>query len=161
MKQSRNQKIDMFRIVCKDHGIKVTPQRLEIFLEVIAANDHPSAEEIFRRVQKKLPTVSLDTVYRTLSTFDEQGLIAKVHFLDDKTRFDPNTQQHHHMICVKCGSIRDFAWPEIDAVSLPLEVEGWGKVSDRQVLVRGECSRCSDKIDRQDGKDAETSTNDS
>lgn len=151
----------MFRTVCKEHAIKVTPQRLEIFLEVISANDHPSAEEIFRRVQKRLPTVSLDTVYRTLSTFDEQGLIAKVHFLDDKTRFDPNTQQHHHMSCIKCGSITDFVWPEIDAMSLPSEVEGWGKVSDRHVLVRGVCSRCADKIDRGDGKDADTSPNDS
>jgi Fur family peroxide stress response transcriptional regulator len=151
----------MFRKVCKEHGIKVTPQRLEIFLEVIAASDHPSAEEIFRRVQKKLPTVSLDTVYRTLTTFDEQGLIAKVHFLDDKIRFDPNTQQHHHMICIICGTIMDFAWPKIDAMTLPSEVEGWGTVNERQLLLRGVCSHCLHKINHQNGKDNNDSTDDS
>lgn len=161
MKQSRNQKIELFRNVCKKHGIKVTPQRLEIFLQVIAANNHPSAEEVFRRVQKKLPTVSLDTVYRTLTTFNEQGLIAKVHFLDDKTRFDPNTQQHHHTICIECGTIMDFAWPEIDAMTLPSELGGWGKVSERQLLVRGVCSRCLHKIDHQNGCDNNDGTGDS
>ena len=138
----REKKIELFRKVCKKQGIKVTPQRLEIFLEVIDADDHPSAEDLFRRVRRRMPTISLDTVYRTLGTFDQQGLIAKIHFLEDKARFDPNTNHHHHVVCTKCKSVTDFYWPEIDAVGLPPQTEGWGRVDSKHVQLNGLCSKC-------------------
>lgn len=122
--------------------MKVTPQRLEIFLQMMAADDHPSAEDIFRRVRTRMPTISLDTVYRTLNSFDRQGLIAKVNFFEDRARFDPNTDHHHHLICSKCKSVMDFYWPDIDAFRLPPEIEGWGRVDGKHVQVRGVCAKC-------------------
>jgi Fur family peroxide stress response transcriptional regulator len=142
LKSLREKRIELFRKVCKEQGIKVTPQRLEIFLEVMDADDHPSAEDLFRRVRRRMPTITLDTVYRTLSTFDKQGLIAKVHLFEDKTRFDPNTNRHHHLVCTKCRSVMDFYWPAIDAVGLPPEAAGWGKAESKHVQVRGLCSKC-------------------
>lgn len=142
MQNFREEKIELFRRVCKERNIKVTPQRLEIFLVVVDAEDHPSAEDVLKRVRKKLPTVSLDTVYRTLSTFEQLGLIAKVSFLEGKTRFDPNTKHHHHLVCTKCKKVKDFAWHEIDEIKLPPEAEGWGEVKRKVVEVRGICSEC-------------------
>ena len=138
-------KIELFRTVCRAHGVKVTHQRLEIFREIMAAGDHPSAEDVFRRVRKRIPTISLDTVYRTLNTFDRQGLIAKINFIEERARFDPNTDSHHHLICSECGNITDFYWPQMDAFRLPAETEAWGRVDDRHVQILGVCAKCLSK----------------
>ena len=80
-----NDKIKIFEEFCKAKGLKVTYQRLEIFNILANSYDHPSAEDIYKKVKPKIPTISFDTVYRTLALFDSYGLIAKVQYLDDKT----------------------------------------------------------------------------
>ena len=64
--------------ICRDHGLKLTHQRMEIFRELASSSEHPSAEKIYKRLLSKFPTLSLDTVYRTLITFEKIGLIARV-----------------------------------------------------------------------------------
>ncbi len=145
--QLREKRIESFRRVCRDQGLKVTPQRLEIFPEVISAHYHPSAEDIFKRVMHKLPMISLDIVYRTLTTFDQLGLIVRVHFLEDRTRFDPNTTPHRHLVCTRWKGVTDFDRPEIDAVGLPSEAMGWGHVNARHVQIRGVCAKCLSALD--------------
>ena len=86
--------------------MKITTQRLGVFLIVERAQDHPSALDVYKRIKSRHPTTSHDTVYRTLDTFAEWGLIDKVEYLDAKIRFDPNVKPHHHFICTECGSIR-------------------------------------------------------
>jgi len=146
-RDDRGLQVEQFRKVCRENGIKVTPQRLEVFLEILGATDHPSAEEVFRRVRRKLPMISLDTVYRTLTTFDELGLIATLRSLEDRSRFDPNTREHHHVVCTGCKRVMDIFWPEIDALSMPPQVEDWGRVETKHVLLRGTCSTCLLKIE--------------
>jgi Fur family peroxide stress response transcriptional regulator len=135
-------KISILKRTCLEHGIKLTHQRIEIFLEVTMAKDHPSAEDIFKRVRMKLPTISLDTVYRTLTTFDRCGLISKAPIFDDRTRFDPNTEHHHHMVCVKCKDIKDFEWPDFEEAPLPAECKDWSKIETKHVQIRGVCPKC-------------------
>ncbi len=140
--ENRKTQISEFRSVCKQHGIKVTPQRIEIFLTVISSRDHPSAEDVFHAVRKQLPTISLDTVYRTLNTLAEYGLLAKVYIIHDRTRFDPNVTYHHHLVCTRCGKITDFEWHELDAVPLPSVVSSWGRPENKHLQVLGICSKC-------------------
>ena len=144
-KKAREKKISFLRSICKQHRIKVTPQRMEVFLEIIEATDHPSAEQVYERVRTRLPTISLDTVYRTLSTYDRIGLISKVYFVDDKTRFDPNTMHHHHLVCTICKDVMDFQWPELDEARLPPETESWGEPSTKLLQIMGICSNCLSK----------------
>lgn len=141
--QSPEEQFRLFRTLCKEKGIKVTPQRLEIFRTVIAADDHPSAEDVYELVRKNLPAVSLDTVYRTLATFEICGIISRVSFCEDKTRFDPNTKPHHHLFCTVCKSITDFYWASFDEAYLPPEIPEWGHPETRHVQIRGICSRCA------------------
>lgn len=141
--ESRKEKIALFRKVCRENGIKGTPQRLEIFLEIMGAADHPSAEEIYERVRLRLPTVSLDTVYRTLTTLERCGLISRMRSLSERTRFDPNTEVHHHLVCRVCDSVRDFYWPEFDEMDLPPEVKDWGRIEVRHVRLTGTCAECA------------------
>ena len=69
------QQLDDLKQICDAAGIKLTHQRIEIFKELMAANDHPGAELIHQRLQKRLPTIAIDTIYRTLSTFEELGIV--------------------------------------------------------------------------------------
>jgi len=125
-----------------DKGLKLTHQRLEILNVLTAAKDHPSAETIWERVKKRAPTVSLDTVYRTLGTFEAHGLAQRIPVEGDQARYDGDISQHHHLVCLKCRSIEDFDWPQFDISSLPQKALEWGRVVDAQVIVRGECEKC-------------------
>ncbi|MEA3546759.1 MAG: Fur family transcriptional regulator, partial [Thermodesulfobacteriota bacterium] len=99
-----------FEQACRAAGLKLTHQRLEIFRELAISTDHPSAETLYKRLKKRLPTISLDTIYRTLSTLEEKKLIKRVQTLENQARFEAQMTQHHHLICDKCKQIIDFQW---------------------------------------------------
>ena len=91
----------------KKLGLKLTPQRLAI-IEYLDGNEiHPSAEDIYREVSKRFPTMSFATVYNTLEALRQRGSIAELTIDQGKKRFDPNTELHHHIICTKCKRIED------------------------------------------------------
>ncbi len=137
--------LEQFRLLCQKHGIKLTYQRLEIFRVLLSSTDHPTAEEIYARVKEKVPTISLDTIYRTLTTFEELGLVKRFYLFDDKARFDPNTKPHFHLICTKCQKILDFYWPEIKNIKIPDQVKKWGKINQLYLEFRGVCRQCQKK----------------
>lgn len=104
-------------------GIKLTPQRIAI-LEYLDGNiEHPSAEEIYREVSKKFPTMSFATVYNTLQTLRERGCILELTIDPEKKRFDPNTEPHHHLICVKCKRIVDIHGDYMLPIGGPQKIE--------------------------------------
>ncbi|MDX9755549.1 MAG: transcriptional repressor [bacterium] len=131
-----------FHALCKECDLKVTHQRVEIFRALLQTIDHPTAEEVFKRIRDKLPTISIDTVYRTLALFEEHNLIARVQCLSDKGRFDPNMDKHHHFICMQCKKICDFYWEAFDTLTLPPEVAAFGTVILEKVELRGICAAC-------------------
>lgn len=135
--------VENFRKVCREHRIKVTPQRLEIYRVALHSKEHPSAEDIYHVVRAKLPTISLDTVYRTLSSLERWGLLFKVAVVDDKSRFDANMTPHHHIICTECNSVMDFRWPEFDQLQLPESVREWGDLKLKASQMVGVCAKCS------------------
>jgi len=130
-----------FRELFRKHGLKLTQQRLEILRAVREDGGHPSAEEVYRRVRPSLPTVSLDTVYRALELFARLGIISRVEILDDRSRFEPKSSPHHHLVCVLCRSIEDFSSPEADRI-VPQEAGRWGKVLSNHLELRGICRAC-------------------
>ena len=133
--------LDSIRRLFREHKLKLTQQRLEILRAVRESGDHPSAEEVYRRVRPVLPTVSLDTVYRSLMMFERIGAISRVEILDDRTRFEPKTDPHHHLVCVVCRGIEDFPCPEADRIKPPAAGK-WGKVLSNHLELRGVCRAC-------------------
>lgn len=117
-----------------------------IFDEVARSCDHPDAETIFESVRKKVPTVSLDTVYRTLWMLNAMGLITTVGPPREKVRFDANVTPHHHFVCSRCGAARDVNYPEFDALKAPEELKGIGSVEAIRVELRGVCQRCAEQM---------------
>jgi Fur family peroxide stress response transcriptional regulator len=137
-----------FEEVCKQSGLRLTHQRLEIFRELAHDEKHPSAEDIFKRIKRRIPTVSFDTVYRTLSTFERCGIIKRVHILDDRGRFDANLKGHHHLVCTRCKRITDFYWPNFDKMDIPGAVGAWGKIKTKHAELRGLCQECAGKKEK-------------
>lgn len=137
------QKLRDFEQDCRNVGLKLTHQRLEIFRELAVAFDHPSAETLYKRLRKRMPTLSLDTVYRTLTTFEKHHLITKVETVESQARFEADMDRHHHAICRQCGAITDFSWSSFDAVQLPKEISGWGQVDKKNITLYGICGKCA------------------
>lgn len=126
-------------------GVKLTYQRLEIFREVAKSEDHPDAETIFKSVRRRIPTVSLDTVYRTLWLLLDLGQLIALGSPHERMKFDANISPHHHFTCTKCGVTRDFYIEGFDSLKISEAVKTLGSVEVAQLEVRGICLRCSKK----------------
>ena len=146
-KQVIQQRLAQFQDVAKKAGVKLTHQRLEIFRVVASSEEHPSAEAVYNEVREYMPTVSLDTVYRTLWLLTDLGLLATVAPRESSMRFDANLTHHHHFRCVRCGLLRDFDSDELDALSVPDAVKRFGQVVSTNVEIRGICPECAKASD--------------
>ena len=136
------QRLDHLKAVAKKAGVKLTHQRLEIFRELAATDEHPDADTVFRAVQQRMPTVSVDTVYRTLWMLHDLGLVTTLGPERNGVRFDANLDQHHHYVCVRCGLVRDFESAGLNAMRVPDAVKEFGSIADAHVEVRGVCTNC-------------------
>ena len=139
------QRFNHLKSVCRQAGMRVTHQRLEIFREVANTGEHPNAEQVFQGVRERLPTVSLDTVYRTLWVLVDLGLIKTMSPGRRRTRFDANLDPHHHFVCIRCGYTRDFYSEDFNALIPPDSVQEYGDIQQTQVVVSGMCNRCSNE----------------
>lgn len=138
----RDEQLAHWTATARAAGVKLTHQRLEIFRELAGNLDHPDVESLYQAVRQRVPTVSLDTVYRTIWTLHELGLVATLGPRRDAIRFDVNLEPHHHYVCVRCGLVRDLGADELDAVRVPDAVRALGGVLEARVEIRGVCARC-------------------
>lgn len=133
---------DSLHLALRARGQRVTPQRLMIATAVREMDRHATAEQVFTEVASRMPGVSLPTVYATLDLLEELGLVRRVATEGGTTVYDPRTEQHHHMICRRCGAIADVDAP-VDHVSLMSAARGAGFDPDEaQVVIRGLCAPC-------------------
>lgn len=134
--------MDFFRSKCREHNLKLTPQRIVIFKELHKSKDHPSAEVLYKRVKKIIPDISLDTVNRTLLTFSKIGIVNIVEGYGDARRYDPDRTSHHHFRCVNCHSIIDFDYKPYDDIIIPGDIQKKHTVFNKKVLLEGYCHKC-------------------
>lgn len=126
----------------RQKGMKITPQRRLLCSLVVNAHDHPTVETLHLRALKEMPTISLKTVYTTLTELAELGLIRLVALGTGSIRVDPDPTPHAHYVCRGCGSIVDQPL-EPDAVASPSLAEDLGFiVEERDVIFRGRCASC-------------------
>lgn len=135
-------RIEGFVEFCREQGIKVTHQRMEVFREVVTSADHPDADTVYRGVRQRMPSIARDTVYRTLAALEEEGFIRRAEVLGGPARFDANTDRHHHFVCNVCGAITDFYSEALDRLPIPRRVRSMGRIESAQVQVRGVCAAC-------------------
>lgn len=134
------ERLNAFEAACRAHGLRMTDQRREIFKAVAASRCHPSAETVFAAVRKKMANVSLDTVYRTLSTLEKMNLLIRVGTAE-KERFDGDMTPHAHFICSSCGEVYDVFSPAAHTAWKPTALP-CGEVTHVNVQFKGICKRC-------------------
>lgn len=129
--------------VLRNHGMKITPQRLMIFKILENNNSHPSAEEVYKRVKKIYPTVSFTTIYKTLETLRDLGEVKELTIDEDRKHYDPNTKTHHHMICSTCKKILDISEDFSSYIKLPDSLKNDYTISGFQISFYGTCKECN------------------
>ncbi len=95
-------------------GLKITPQRIAVFEAVLSMRDHPTAEKIIEHVRNNHPNVAVGTIYNTLETFADKGLITKVKTDGDAMRYDAFTEIHHHLYSKLSSRIDDYYDEELN-----------------------------------------------
>jgi len=148
MKNSGNKNkelLNTLRIKCQQAGLKVTPQRIATYTELMKTTEHPSAEKLHKKVKKKVPNISLDTVNRTLLTLNEIGAAFIVEGSGDPKRFDGNMVSHQHFKCVKCKKIFDFHHKPFDKIKVPENITKKFTVLRKTVYLEGICDLCRKK----------------
>ncbi len=120
----------------------MTPQRRVLLEELKSSFDHPSAEELLERVRRRLPRISLATVYRNTELMASRGLVKKLKGRKGKAHFDGRVEPHHHMRCALCGRFFDLPH-EVEGLSVELPEEICGnKVLEWNVEILVQCSLC-------------------
>ena len=97
-------------------GLKATHQRLVIYQCLMAASNHPTAEDVFEQIKPEYPSISLGTVYKTLETLVESQLVQKVPVSENKMRYDARMDAHSHIYCTNTGEIIDFQDRELESL---------------------------------------------
>jgi Fur family peroxide stress response transcriptional regulator len=131
-----------FRELCREHGIAVTHQRQVLYETLCAMHGHPSPEEVYARVKKKVPAISLATVYKNLHLFVESGVFREVSLHHGSVRVEINRDPHHHMVCSKCRKITDVGERELGLVAKKRRLPGGFLVERYAVDVIGVCAKC-------------------
>ena len=120
-----------------------TPQRLAV-LEFLEGNTgHPAAEDVYRALAPRFPTLSLSTVYNILRALEREGRLVELSVESGRSRFDPGLSPHHHLVCLECGKIRDVRRDFAIALG-SAEAEGY-EIVRSQVDFFGYCPKCRAK----------------
>ena len=127
----------------REAGLRLTPQRRALLEELAGDTSHPSAESIAARVSRRVPGVSVSTVYKGLHELSSLGLIQELD-LPGALRFDPETGSHAHLLCDSCATVVDV---ELDAALIEQLMVTAGDTAPASVdiLFHGTCSNCSSR----------------
>jgi Fur family ferric uptake transcriptional regulator len=122
-----------------------TRQR-ELILEIVRSTmDHPTAEWVFRQARRRLPRISLATVYRNLKELAGEGAIREMHAGGESARFDGNTGRHYHIRCVACGRVNDLPISVDERLEQAAGLAMSYRILGHEVEVRGVCPGCQSK----------------
>ena len=135
---------DEFTALCRSRGLAATHQRRVIYETVACLHGHPSPELIYEKVKKKIPSISLATVYNNVRTFLESGVLREVSMHHGSLRVEANEHEHHHLVCVDCRSITDLDAKSLSPLRLRTQPRGF-RVKRIAVDVLGVCAACAAK----------------
>lgn len=135
-----------FQSLCRAHKLAATHQRRVIYDVVMSLQGHPSPELIYDKVRRKIPSISLATVYKNVRTFIESGMLREVSMHHGSLRVEPNESQHYHLVCLRCRQIADLDPESVEVRPLAKRRSFKGfQVARISVDVLGVCAACAAK----------------
>jgi len=127
-----------------DPQMRLTTQRQIILEELEKVTSHPTANEVYDMVRKRLPRIGLGTVYRNLELMAETGIILKLEVGGTQKRFDATTHPHYHIRCISCGKVEDIDIPVIaDINQVAAELSNY-QILGHHIEFSGVCGTCND-----------------
>ena len=136
-----------FRDLCADHGLTATHQRQVLYEVMQKMPGHPSPEEVYARVKKRIPAISLATVYKNIHLFVERGVLKEVSLHHGSLRVELNGHPHHHMVCSQCKVITDIEENDLGLLPSPQRLPDGFQVERYAIDVIGICAGCQ-KVNR-------------
>jgi len=132
--------------------LRMTHQREVILDELGRCKNHPTADTLYERVKKRLPRISLATVYRNLEILSEAGMIKKLEISGRQKRFDWDLEQHDHIFCVQCRRVDNIEIDRDQKLSLPPGEDLGYRIAGCRVEFFGVCPKCQKKNERSSKK---------
>lgn len=126
----------------KINGVRITPQRHAILTFLMESMGHPTADEIYRALEPRFPSMSVATVYNNLKMFLEAGMVRELTYGDNSSRFDADVSDHYHVICQTCGKIKDFNYEPLTEVERKAEQSTGFRVFGHRMEFYGVCNDC-------------------
>lgn len=130
-----------FRKLCADHGFAATHQRQVLYNVMQTMPGHPSPEEVYARVRKYIPAISLATVYKNIHLFVERGVLRELSMHHGSLRVESNSAPHHHLVCSQCKAITDIEEKDLGSLPAPRKLRGF-HVQRYSIDVIGICAAC-------------------
>ncbi|AXI07762.1 transcriptional repressor [Oceanobacillus sp. 143] len=128
----------------KSSNVRITTQRVAVLEYLLNCEFHPSADEIYKAMNTRFPSISRATIYNNLNILCENGLARELTFGNAPSRFDGNTKDHYHIICNNCGKIADLQYPLLKEIEVFVEQIAEFKVSHHRLDIYGKCVTCYD-----------------
>jgi Fur family transcriptional regulator, peroxide stress response regulator len=125
-------------------GLRLTPQREQVYQVLLAHRDHPTAEQVFLRAKPKMPDISMATVYNCLDALVKCGLVRLVNVERSATRYCPNMREHFHFHCEGCGGIFDIDF-DSGAQGSKIGIPRGFRVVRYEIAAHGQCPDCAGK----------------
>ena len=131
----------------KGSGLKVTGPRLKILdLFETHAEEHLSAEDVYRILLEEGVEIGVATIYRVLTQFEQADILLRHHFESGKAVYELNKGDHHdHIVCVKCGKVTEFHNPTIEKLQSQIAEENGYSIEDHALYLYGICGNCQKK----------------
>lgn len=128
--------------ILRDNGYKVTPQRLAVYETLAATHTHPSAEQLYSKLQPRFPSMSFATVYKTVEILSKINVIQIINTGEDSFRYDADTSVHHHVQCRVCGAVQDVTALDSRRLVKDVEKKSGFDVERHQFFFYGVCPNC-------------------
>jgi Fur family ferric uptake transcriptional regulator len=127
-----------------DTMLRDTKQRRAILEELQSVNTHPTADEVYEMVRKRIPRISLGTVYRNLEILSENGMIMRLEHAAGCYRFDGNPDNHYHIRCTRCGCVSDISDEPIEEIEEAIIAKTDFKIISHRLEYLGICPKCQE-----------------
>ncbi len=127
----------------RKQGNRVTPQRRAILTIIHEHGGHLSADELYHMARKEIPRLSLSTVYRTLELLKELDLVSGLHLAGNHYRYEAQSGEHQHLVCLSCGKVIEFQCAHCDKTHRKLADQYGFKITSARVELFGYCEECS------------------
>jgi Fe2+ or Zn2+ uptake regulation protein len=132
----------------RSRGVRITTPRREILSALLRAGDHATVEDVAALVQERAPEVHLSTVYRTLDSLTELGVVEHVHFAHGAAAYHLAPTDHRHLVCEACGAVIDVPAELLDELARTVDERYGFELRAHHFGLSGRCARCRETLSR-------------